>query len=100
MPHPAPGEVLVRVVAAGVNFADLSRARGTFLDGPAPPDQLWPQVVLGLGGAHRPQHGQPVRARPEVPGRLQNQVGIPLPAVPEGSLPDPNHDWPTFGRRG
>jgi NADPH2:quinone reductase len=37
VPRPAPGEVLVRVAAAGVNFADLSKARGTFLDGPRPP---------------------------------------------------------------
>jgi NADPH:quinone reductase-like Zn-dependent oxidoreductase len=32
-----PGEVLIRVTAAGVNFADISKAGGTFLDGPRPP---------------------------------------------------------------
>jgi NADPH2:quinone reductase len=37
VPVPGPGEVLIRVAAAGVNFADLSQARGTFLDGPQPP---------------------------------------------------------------
>ncbi len=37
VPSPGPGEVLVRVTAAGVNFADLSQARGTFRDGPRPP---------------------------------------------------------------
>src|SRR5690349_15039949 len=37
VPSPGPGEVLIRVTAAGVNFADLSKARGTFLDGPRPP---------------------------------------------------------------
>jgi len=38
-PVPVPGdnEILVRVAAAGVNFADLSRAHGTFLNGPQPP---------------------------------------------------------------
>lgn len=38
-PVPSPGadEVLIRVAAAGVNFADISRARGTFSDGPRPP---------------------------------------------------------------
>jgi NADPH2:quinone reductase len=38
-PVPCPGadEVLIRVTAAGVNFADVSRARGTFGDGPRPP---------------------------------------------------------------
>ncbi|WP_242884821.1 zinc-binding dehydrogenase [Actinomadura litoris] len=37
VPAPGPDEVLIRVTAAGVNFADVSRARGTFLDGPRPP---------------------------------------------------------------
>ncbi|RKS77071.1 NADPH2:quinone reductase [Actinomadura pelletieri DSM 43383] len=37
VPTPGPGEVLIRVTAAGVNFADISKAHGTFLDGPRPP---------------------------------------------------------------
>jgi NADPH2:quinone reductase len=37
VPVPGAGEILVRVAAAGVNFADVSRAYGTFLDGPKPP---------------------------------------------------------------
>jgi NADPH2:quinone reductase len=37
VPAPGPGEVLIRVAAAGLNFADLSRANGTFLNGPQPP---------------------------------------------------------------
>src|SRR4051794_18045709 len=37
VPSPGQGEVLVRVSAAGVNFADISRARGTFLGAPQPP---------------------------------------------------------------
>ncbi|HEY3482791.1 MAG TPA: zinc-binding dehydrogenase, partial [Streptomyces sp.] len=37
VPRPGPGEVLIRVTAAGVNFADVSKAHGTFLDGPRPP---------------------------------------------------------------
>ena len=37
VPSPGPGEVLIRVAAAGVNFADISRAHGTFLGGPQPP---------------------------------------------------------------
>jgi NADPH2:quinone reductase len=36
VPSPGPGEVLIRVAAAGVNFADVSRAHGTFLGGPRP----------------------------------------------------------------
>ncbi|WP_433560585.1 zinc-binding dehydrogenase [Nocardia sp. CA-151230] len=37
VPVPGPGEILIRVTAAGVNFADISQARGTFLGGPRPP---------------------------------------------------------------
>jgi NADPH2:quinone reductase len=37
VPVPGPGQVLVRVGAAGVNFADLSQAHGTFGGGPRPP---------------------------------------------------------------
>jgi NADPH:quinone reductase len=37
VPVPGPGEVLIRVTAAGVNFADISQARGTFGGGPQPP---------------------------------------------------------------
>lgn len=37
VPAPGPGQVLIRVAAAGVNFADISRAYGTFRNGPKPP---------------------------------------------------------------
>jgi NADPH:quinone reductase len=37
VPVPSPGEVLVQVAAAGVNFGDISQAHGTFLGGPRPP---------------------------------------------------------------
>ncbi|MFE2959942.1 zinc-binding dehydrogenase [Nocardia tengchongensis] len=37
VPNPGRGEVLVRVAAAGVNFADLSKSHGVFRDGPRPP---------------------------------------------------------------
>jgi NADPH2:quinone reductase len=37
VPVPGPGEVLIRVIAAGVNFGDISQAHGTFLGGPQPP---------------------------------------------------------------
>jgi NADPH2:quinone reductase len=45
VPSPGPGEVLVRVAAAGVNFVDLSQARGTFAGGPRPP------YLAGIEGA-------------------------------------------------
>jgi NADPH2:quinone reductase len=37
VPTPGRGEVLIRVTAAGVNFVDISQARGTFAGGPRPP---------------------------------------------------------------
>ena len=37
VPGPGPGEVLVRVTAAGVNFGDIAQAHGTFPGGPQPP---------------------------------------------------------------
>ncbi len=37
VPAPGPGEVLIRVTAAGVNFLDISMARGTLPGGPRPP---------------------------------------------------------------
>ena len=37
VPAPGPGEILIRVTAAGVNFVDISQARGVFPDGPRPP---------------------------------------------------------------
>jgi NADPH2:quinone reductase len=45
VPSPGPGEVLIRVTAAGVNFVDISQARGTFAGGPQPP------YVAGIEGA-------------------------------------------------
>jgi len=37
VPAPGPGDVLIRVTAAGVNFGDISQAHGTFSGGPQPP---------------------------------------------------------------
>jgi NADPH2:quinone reductase len=37
VPVPGPGDVLIRVTAAGLNFGDISQARGTFPGGPQPP---------------------------------------------------------------
>jgi NADPH2:quinone reductase len=45
VPNPGRGEVLIRVTAAGVNFVDISQARGTFAGGPQPP------YLAGIEGA-------------------------------------------------
>jgi NADPH:quinone reductase len=54
VPGPGEGEVLVRVAAAGVNFADVSKARWTFRDGPRPPYLAGFEAageVVAVGGA-------------------------------------------------
>jgi NADPH:quinone reductase len=63
VPTPGPGEVLIRVGAAGVNFVDISQSHGVFADGPRPPyvagiEAAGEVVALGEGvsgvepGAH------------------------------------------------
>lgn len=37
IPRPGPGEVLLRVTAAGLNYVDISQSYGTFAGGPQPP---------------------------------------------------------------
>lgn len=37
VPVPGPGQILIRVTAAGVNYGDLMMAHGTYPDGPQPP---------------------------------------------------------------
>ncbi|MEU0155660.1 zinc-binding dehydrogenase [Micromonospora fulviviridis] len=57
VPSPGPGEVLIRVAAAGVNFVDISQSRGTFAGGPQPP------YVAGIEGA-----GEVIAVGPGVSG--------------------------------
>ncbi len=45
VPSPGPGEVLIRVTAAGVNFLDVSQSRGASAVGPQPP------YLAGIEGA-------------------------------------------------
>jgi len=45
MPHPAPGEAVVRVHAAGVNYADVMQTHGLYVGGPEAP------YVAGLEAA-------------------------------------------------
>lgn len=54
VPRPGKGEVLIRVCAAGVNFVDISQARGTFAGGPRAPylagiEAAGEVVALGSG---------------------------------------------------
>ncbi|WP_410599132.1 zinc-binding dehydrogenase [Amycolatopsis sp. lyj-90] len=52
VPVPGPGEILVKVTAAGVNFADVMQTRGTYEGGPAAPYVAGFEAageVVGLG---------------------------------------------------
>ena len=72
VPSPGQGEVLIRVTAAGVNFADISRAHGTFLNGPRPP------YVAGFEAA-----GEIVATGEEVTGL---QLGARVIGVGDGAF--------------
>lgn len=52
--HPQEGEVLIKIAACGLNFADLLMSKGTYQDTPAPPFTLGMEVcgtviACGLG---------------------------------------------------
>jgi NADPH2:quinone reductase len=54
VPSPGPGQVLIRVAAAGVNFLDLSQSRGVSAGGPVPPylagiEGVGEVIVVGQG---------------------------------------------------
>jgi putative PIG3 family NAD(P)H quinone oxidoreductase len=74
-PRPAPGEVLVRVAASGVNRADLSQIAGRY---PPPPGE---SDILGLElSGHVADTGVPVCALVAGGGHAE------FAAVPEGQL--------------
>ena len=98
VPTPGRGQVLIRVAAAGVNFADISRAYGTFLNGPQPPflagfeaagevvavgdrvTELQPGVaVIGVGlGAFAEYMVLPAAAAPPIPAGWTAQQALSL----------------------
>lgn len=64
VPTPGPGEVLLRVTSAGLNFADVMRAHGLYYGGPKPPfiagfEATGEIVALGAG-VERAEIGQHV----------------------------------------
>ncbi|MFI5910535.1 zinc-binding dehydrogenase [Dactylosporangium sp. NPDC051541] len=65
-PHPGPGEILIRVTAAGVNFVDISQARGTFAGGPKPPYVAGIEAAGEIVAIGPDASGPP--AGPNVPG--------------------------------
>ncbi len=64
LPEPKPGELRVRIVACGLNFADLLMVKGTYQETPEPPFTLGMEVsgiIDALGdGVSGPPVGTPV----------------------------------------
>jgi len=64
VPQPRPGEVLIQVAAAGINFADITMSYGAFGNGPTPPYlagfEAAGQVVAVGEGVSSPKLGTPV----------------------------------------
>jgi putative PIG3 family NAD(P)H quinone oxidoreductase len=85
-PEPGPGEVLVRVAAAGVNRADLLQREGRYPPPPGPPD--WPGLevsgVVAGHGAGVDATAWPLGAR--VAALLPGGGYATLVAVPAGLL--------------
>lgn len=80
-PTPAPGEVLVRVKAAGLNFADILARQGLYPDGPPKPCVMGYEVsgvIESVGeGVDSARIGQAVIAMTRFKGQAE------LVAVPE-----------------
>ncbi|SFB80159.1 NADPH:quinone oxidoreductase family protein [Streptomyces aidingensis] len=83
-PVPGPGEYLIRVGAAGVNFADVMQARGTYGGGPQAP------YVAGFEAAgeivaHGPDVARPLPLGTHVvgtgPGAFAQYMTMPATAV-------------------
>jgi NADPH2:quinone reductase len=85
MPSPGPGEVLIRVTAAGVNFVDLSQADGTFAGGPQPPYLAGIEAageVVALGeGVTGPEPGTHIIGVAIQGGAFAEYLALPAAAV-------------------
>jgi synaptic vesicle membrane protein VAT-1 len=83
-PAPAPGEVLIRVRASGVNFADLLTRQGLYPDAPKLPCVVGYEVagtVEALGkGTNRHKAGDPVFALTRF-GGYSDLVSVPATQV-------------------
>jgi alcohol dehydrogenase-like protein len=87
LPRPGRGEVLIRVAAAGINFVDVARARGTFGDNPTPPFvagfEAAGEVVRTGDGVTSPVPGPQVIAAG--PGAFAEYMLVPA----AGAMPTP-----------
>lgn len=83
-PTPGPGEYLIRVGAAGINFADVMQTHGTYGAGPTPPYVAGFEAageVVGVG----PDVGSPLRPGTHVvgtgPGAFAQYMTMPAAGV-------------------
>lgn len=88
-PTPGPGDYLVRVGAAGVNFADVMQSRGTYGGGPTPPYVAGFEAageIVGVG----PEVAEPFPVGTRVvgtgPGAFAEYIAMPH----QGVLPVPS----------
>ncbi|GAB2560440.1 NADPH:quinone oxidoreductase family protein [Nocardia heshunensis] len=92
VPVPGPGEILIRVTAAGVNYADVMQARGTYPDGPQPPYvagiEAAGEVVAAGEGVEFPSVGMHVAGIDMMGGAFAEYATLPAAAV----MPVPP-DW-------
>ncbi len=89
-PEPGPGEVLVKIEVAGVNYSDIGRHRGTY------PDATFPSVMGGEGvgrvvakgdGITRLEEGNRVSFRSPITGSYADYALVADPViykVPDG----------------
>jgi NADPH:quinone reductase-like Zn-dependent oxidoreductase len=94
VPTPGAGSVLIKVSAAGVNFADIMARRGVYPDAPRPPCVVGYEVageVVALGdGVTQFTVGQKVVALTRF-GGYSTHVAVPEPqvfALPAGLTPE------------
>ncbi|MFB7246552.1 NADPH:quinone reductase [Streptomyces populi] len=83
-PVPGPGEYLIRVGAAGVNFADVMQTRGTYGGGPRAPYAAGFEAAGEIVGAG-PDVGSPLRPGTHVvgvgPGAFAQYMTMPAAGV-------------------
>ena len=91
-PQPKAGEVLIRVKAVGVNFADLLQRMGVYPGTPKPPFVPGLEVagvVEKIVEGGRPGEGDPLRVGDAVVALTQFNAYVEWAAVPASAFPSP-----------
>ena len=105
VPSPGPGEVLVKVAAAGVNFVDIQQARDIFPGGPQPPYLAGIEgagEVAAVGeGVSDPELGAHVIGVGIKGGAFAEYMVLPAQAavrIPRAGLTRRRSDWSSVGQ--